>query len=66
MNELQVFLVSEIGEICVGTVDEIINRTIRYPEIDRLLMDLVGDMISQEVGGLRSTITVDLRDPTGE
>ncbi len=66
MNERQVFLVSEIGETRLGEVNEIINRTADDPRIliDRLMMDLVGDMIGN--GNLSSTITIELRDPTGE
>jgi len=66
MNELRVFLISEIEEICVGDVSEIINRTADDPRIiiDRFLMDLVGDMIGD--GSSSSTITVELRSPTGE
>jgi len=68
MNEMQVFLVSEIGEISVGTVQQIIGYTystiLRRSGAEILLMDLIGDMISDRKTS--STITVELRDPTGE
>jgi len=66
MNELQVFLVSEVGEIHVGKVNRIINHTCDDPRsaVDGLLMDLVGDMIGN--GSSSSTITVELRSPAGE
>jgi len=68
MNELQVFLVSEIGEIHIGSAQQVIDYTCstirRRSGTEILLMDLLGDMISN--GSMSSSITVELRDPTGE
>ncbi len=69
MNERKVFLVSDVGEICIGTVEQLINlgvseRRRKYRGLDLLLMDLVGNMIGD--GNLSSTITIELRDPTRE
>ncbi len=70
MNDMEVFLVSEIGELFLGTVQEIThaipsNLNEVKNELQVILIDIVSTIASQQAGGFSMPLKIELRQPTG-
>lgn len=68
MNELQVFIVSELGESYVGRVGEVLGVEDGYYEggpgesVAAVISDIVGALASEVLAGNSATIHIELRE----
>ena len=70
MNEMEVFLVSEIGELFLGTVWEITHAipselNEKKDEFQMMIIDIVSYIASQQSDGFSMPLKIELRQPTG-
>lgn len=69
MNELEVYVKTEIGEVLLGTVAEILFGDGSQAELKQILIDVVGNMVGETDTKLSrdfySYMKIELREPTG-
>lgn len=74
MNEMEVYLVSEIGERYLGTVqgithnipDQLVDDFSIGTMANSFLEDLVSEIASREAGDFTSALLLQFRHPTGD
>lgn len=68
MNEMEVFLKSEIGEVFLGTVGGIAHSIPSSLSVDNVqlhafLMDMVSEVASNPTSYFYSSLSIELREP---